>query len=111
MEIRACRAKPSMRAPLLELLCTRAFPIQRRLGIKILGPFPHQDDGTFVWLRGFPDEASRTTLKAAFYEGPDWLNDPQAQAEQMLDDYDAVVVEEGVWKLMSCRPVWCLGPR
>jgi hypothetical protein len=58
------------REPLLELLRTRAFPLQRELGMKILGPFPHQDDDvSFVWLRGFPDQASREPLKAAFYEG------------------------------------------
>jgi hypothetical protein len=70
IEVRTYRAKLGMREPLLELLGTRAFPLQRELGMKILGPFPNQDDDvSFVWLRGFPDQASREPLKAAFYEG------------------------------------------
>jgi uncharacterized protein YciI len=74
MEVRTYRAKPSMREPLLDLLRSRAFPLQRKLGMRILGPFPSQEDEvTFVWLRGFPDDASRDRLKAAFYEGVDWL--------------------------------------
>ena len=73
IEVRTYRAKSSKRELLLDLLRRRAFPLQRRLGMKILGPFPSQeDDVTFVWLRGFPDEASRDPLKAAFYEGADW---------------------------------------
>lgn len=73
IEVRTYRAKPSTREPLLDLLRERAFPVQRRPGMKVLGPFPSQeDDVTFVWLRGFPDEPSRKALKAAFFEGADW---------------------------------------
>jgi len=93
VEVRTYRAKPSMRAPLLDLLRSRAFPLQRELGMRVLGPFPSQeDDVTFVWLRGFPDEASRAPLKAAFYEGTDWLGGLEAEILPMLDNYAAVVV-------------------
>jgi len=84
-----------MREPLLDLLRARAFPLQRELGMKILGPFPsHEDDEAFVWLRGFPDEASREPLKAAFYEGTDWLGSLEAEVLPMLADYSAVVVQD-----------------
>jgi hypothetical protein len=86
-----------MREPLLELLRTRAFPLQRGLGMKILGPFPsHEDDMEFVWLRGFPDHASRALLKAAFYEGEAWLGGLEVEAMSMLDGYSAVLVEDTV---------------
>lgn len=95
IEIRTYRAKPGMRAPLLELLESRAFPLQRELGMKVLGPFPSQDDDVgFVWMRGFPDAASREPLKAAFYEGAHWLGGLEAEAMPMLDDYTAVVVDD-----------------
>lgn len=100
MEVRTYRAKPGSRAKLLDLLRARAFPLQRQLGMKILGPFPStEDDVTFVWLRGFPDEASRASLKAAFYGGEDWLGGLQAQAMAMLDRHSAVVVDDvaGLW--------------
>jgi uncharacterized protein YciI len=95
IEVRTYRAKPGMRTPLLELLRSRAFPIQRALGMKILGPFPSlEDDIGFVWLRAFPDEASREWLKAAFYEGTDWLNGLEADVMPMLDDYSATIVKD-----------------
>lgn len=95
VEVRTYRAKPSMRAPLLDLLRSRAFPLQRELGMRVLGPFPSQeDDVTFVWLRGFPDEASRTPLKAAFYGGAEWLGGLEAEILPMLDDYAEVVVDD-----------------
>ncbi len=79
IEVRTYRAKPGMRARLLELLRAQAFPLQRDLGMKVLGPFPSQDDDdAFVWLRGFPSEASREPLKAAFYEGAEWLGGSEA---------------------------------
>ena len=95
IEVRTYRAKPGMRALLLDLLRSHAFPLQRALGMKVLGPFPsREDDVGFVWLRGFPDEASREPFKAAFYEGPDWLGGLEAEIMPMLDDYSAVAVED-----------------
>lgn len=95
IEVRTYRAKPGMRTQLQKLLESRAFPLQRELGMKVLGPFPSQDDDVaVVWLRGFPDEASREPLKATFYEGADWLGGLEAEAMPMLDDYSAVVVDD-----------------
>jgi hypothetical protein len=107
IEVRTYRAKPGMRKALLELLQTRAFPLQRELGMKILGPFPNRaDDDGFVWLRGFPDEASREPLKASFYEGQDWLGALEAEAMPMLDDYSAVVVNDiaDLWSRWPAEP-------
>jgi hypothetical protein len=95
IEVRTYRAKPAMRGRLLELLHSRAFPLQRELGMKVMGPFPSQeDDVTFVRLRGFPDEASRAALKAEFYEGAEWLGGLEASILPMLDGYGALVVQD-----------------
>jgi hypothetical protein len=101
IEVRTYRARPGARGRLLDLLRSDAFPVQRRLGMKVLGPFPsREDEVTFVWLRGFPDEASREPLKAAFYEGPDWLGRLEPLIMPLLDAYSAVVVEDeaDLWK-------------
>ena len=47
-----------------------------------------------MWLRGFPDEASRDPLKAAFYEGADWQEGLEAEIMPMLDEHAAVVVRD-----------------
>ena len=63
VEVRTSRAKPSMRAPLLDLLRSRAFALHRELGMRVLGPFPSQeDDVTFVWLAG-PHILTTSTLR------------------------------------------------
>jgi hypothetical protein len=65
------------------------------LGTNVLGPFPdHEDDVGFVWLHGLPDQDSGEPLTAAFYEGPDWLEDLEAVVLPMLDGYTAVVVHD-----------------
>ncbi len=66
--VRNYRAMPGKRAELIEILADHAFPIQRRLGVKILGRLPSADDVSFVWLRAFPDEGSRPPLNVAVYE-------------------------------------------
>jgi hypothetical protein len=113
IEVRTYRAKPGMREPLLDLLRSRAFPLHRKLGMKVLGPFPSQeDDVTFVWLRGFPDESSRVPLKAALYEGTDWLEGLEALILPMLDDYTAVVVRDSgdLWPRWPAETTTTTGP-
>ena len=100
IQVRTYRPKPGMQGPMFELLRTRGFPLHRELGMKVLGPFPSMtDDDQFVWLRGFPDEASRALLKAAFYESDAWRHGLEDEAMSMLDDCSAVVVDDaaGLW--------------
>lgn len=100
IEVRTYRAKPGKRTELLAILREQAFPVQRRLGVKLIGPLPAtEDDVSFVWLRAFPDEASRAPLKSAFYDGPDWTGELEAKVMPLLDEYRAVVVQDivGLW--------------
>lgn len=100
IEVRTYRAKPGQRGQLLDLLRTKAFPLHRELGMKVLGPFPSLDDNvTFVWLRAFPDPESREPMKDAFYGGPAWLGELEAIVMPMLDGYKATFVDdtEGLW--------------
>jgi hypothetical protein len=100
IEVRTYRAKPGKRTELLAILREQSFPIQRRLGVKLIGPLPATDDDvSFVWLRAFPDEASRGPLKSAFYDGPDWTGELEAKVMPLLDEHRAIVVAdtEGLW--------------
>ena len=55
---------------------------------------------TVVWLRAFPEEASRDELKRAFYEGPEWTGELEELLMPLLEEYAAVLVEDhdGVWE-------------
>jgi len=100
IEVRTYRAKPGARARLIELMREKALPLQEKLGMRVLGPFPSlEDDVTFVWLRAFPTIESRDPMKEAFYGGREWLTELESEAMPLLDDYKATLVNdtEGLW--------------
>jgi hypothetical protein len=100
IEVRTYRTHPGKRDELLRLLVERALPVHRKLGMRVLGPFPSlEDETTFVWLRAFPDEASRQPMKDAFYQGEPWTSELEAVMMPLIDSYSAVAVEDsiGLW--------------
>ena len=77
-----------------------AFPVQRKLGMRVLGPFPSSEDSvTFVWLRGFPNRESREPMKRAFYEGREWTQELEEKPMPLLEEYSAIAVKDdaGLW--------------
>jgi hypothetical protein len=100
IEIRTYRARPGQRERLMAEMRKLAFPVQRRLGMRLLGPFPSlEDTETFVWVRAFPTSTSRDQLKRAFYEGPEWTSELQAKPMPLLEEYGSVLVEDdGLWQ-------------
>jgi quinol monooxygenase YgiN len=95
IEVRTYRTQPGQRDKLMELLRTRAVPVHQELGMRILGPFPSVDDpDTFVWLRAFPDAASRDPMKEAFYGGRPWVEELEPLMMPLIAEYGAVVVED-----------------
>ena len=95
IEVRTYRTQSGRRDQLMELLRARAMPLHQELGMRILGPFPSVDDpDTFVWLRAFPDAASREPLKEAFYGGRPWVEELEALVMPLIAEYGAVVVED-----------------
>jgi hypothetical protein len=100
IEVRRYRAHPGQRGRLMSLMRELAFPVQRGLGMRVLGPFPSTEDKvTFVWLRGFPPGTDRESLKKAFYEGSEWTERLGEQLMPLLADYSAEAVEDhdGLW--------------
>jgi hypothetical protein len=95
VEVRTYRARAGQRERLMSLMRELAFPIQRTLGMRVLGPFPSiEDQVSFVWLRGFPPGADRDSLKRAFYEGREWTERLEEKLMPLLEGYSAVAVED-----------------
>src|SRR5579862_3857029 len=95
IEMRTYKLKPGKRDGFLEIFRTKSIPAHAEIGMKILGPFLALDDpDAFFFMRGFPDEASREPMKAAFYEGPLWKNELEALVMPMIERYDVIVVDD-----------------
>jgi hypothetical protein len=95
VEMRTYKLKPDMRPRCLEIFRSKSIPEHRRLGMKITVPYVSVDDpDTLFFMRGFPDLASRTSLKAAFYEGTLWRQKLESVLMPMIDKYDVVVLDD-----------------
>lgn len=88
LEIRQYRIKRGERARFAKFFADRALPAQRQYEIDVYGQFDDLDDETnFVWMRGFPDLATRERRKEAFYTSRLWLEEMEAEAFSMIEDY------------------------
>ncbi len=77
IEMRTYKLKPGKRDEFIRIFHTRSMPAHAEIGMKILGPFLSiEAPGTFFFMRGFPELASREPMKARFYEGASSLTDP-----------------------------------
>ncbi len=95
VEMRTYKTTPGMRSRFLEIFHSKTIPAHREIGMKVLGPFHAvEDPDTFFWMRGFPDLASRDSMKARFYEGPLWKEELEKVLLPMLENYEVVVVED-----------------
>ena len=85
-ELRRYTLKPGARETLVELFDREFVESQEELGMRILGTFRDLDDPEqFVWLRAFPDLASRAPALHAFYSGPVWREHSAAANATMVD--------------------------
>ena len=65
IEMRTYKTKAGMRSRFIETFRTKSIPAHAEIGMKILGPFLSvEDPDTFFLMRGFPDLASRESMKA-----------------------------------------------
>jgi hypothetical protein len=94
VEMRTYKIKPGLRAKFLKILKSKALPEQKKIGMKVLGPFLSVEDAdTFFWMRAFPDLKSREKLRDQFYEGKLWKGELEQKLMPMLEKYDVVVIE------------------
>lgn len=95
IEIRTYRAQPGRRDELTELLQTRVFKLHADIGIRVLGVFPSADDAdTLVWLRAFPDAASRDAMTKAFYGSAEWTDDLAGVVLPLIADHTVVLLDD-----------------
>ncbi|HET9623049.1 MAG TPA: NIPSNAP family protein [Kofleriaceae bacterium] len=93
VELRQYTLHPGRRDALIELFDRELVAPQDELGMTVLGQFRDLDDpDRFVWLRGFPDLATRAAKLAAFYGGPVWKAHREAANATMIDSDDVLLL-------------------
>jgi NIPSNAP protein len=93
VELRQYTLRPGRRDELVELFEREFVEPQEAVGMRLLGQFHDLDDeDRFVWLRSFPDLATRPTALAAFYDGPVWAAHRDAANATMVDSDDVLLL-------------------
>lgn len=86
VELRQYTLQPGKRDDLIEIFDREFVESQEALGMRIIGQFRDLDNANrFVWLRGFPDMATRAQALTAFYSGPVWKANRTAANATMVD--------------------------
>src|ERR1700686_1327349 len=97
IELRQYTLKPQQRDVLIGLFEREFVETQEEAGMTVIGTFCDADNpDRFVWLREFPDMASRSRSLAAFYGGPVWKAHREAANATMLDSDNVLLL----------RPAW-----
>jgi hypothetical protein len=95
IEVRTYKIRPGQRDQIMELLRSRLFPLHQEIGIRVLGPFPSaEDQDTLVWLRAFPDAASRDSMTKTLYGGPAWKDELEQLILPSITDHHVALVED-----------------
>jgi len=93
VELRQYRLKPGQRDVLVDLFDRELVAPQEAGGMRIPGQFRDLDrPDRFVWLRGYPDMASRGRALTAFYQGPTWKAHSAAARATMIDVDDVLLL-------------------
>ncbi|MFJ8432189.1 NIPSNAP family protein [Kitasatospora sp. NPDC094019] len=93
VELRRYTLHPGARDTLIELFEREFVTGQEAVGITMGGRFRDLDDpDRFVWLRAFPDMASRRRSLEAFYGGPVWREHREAANATMVDSDDVFLL-------------------
>jgi hypothetical protein len=92
-ELRNYLLRPGQRDVLIDLFEREFIESQAALGICVAGTFRDLDDpDRFVWIRGFPDFASRATALDAFYTGPVWQSHRTVANATMIDSDNVLLL-------------------
>lgn len=93
VELRQYALHPGRREELVELFDREFLESQEAVGAEVLGQFRDLDDpDRFVWLRGFPDMATRHAALSAFYGGPVWAAHRDAANATMVAFDDVLLL-------------------
>ena len=93
IELRQYTLKPGQRDVLIDLFDRHFVESQEAAGMTIVGQFrDRRRPDRFVWIRGFPDIASRHQALERFYGGPVWAAHRTAANATMLDVSDVLLL-------------------
>lgn len=93
VELRQYTLHPGARDTLIDLFEREFVTGQEAAGITVGGRFRDLiDPDRFVWLRGFPDMASRARALHAFYGGPVWQAHREQANATMIDSDDVLLL-------------------
>lgn len=93
IEIRQYTLKTGQRDTLIDLFDRHFIESQESAGMTIIGQFrDRQRPDRFVWMRGFPDMASRHRALERFYTGPVWAAHKTAANDTMLESDDVLLL-------------------
>lgn len=99
-EIRTYRIKAGRREEFLEHFDAKVAPLQRALGIVIVGPFRDmQNSDTIVWLRTFPSLDDRERMLKAFREAGEWTSGLRDTMLGMIEEQSEALVLLPAWML------------
>ncbi|RPH55988.1 MAG: NIPSNAP family protein, partial [Acidobacteria bacterium] len=94
VELRQYTLQPGKRDVLIELFDREFLETQEAVGMTVIGQFRDLDNpDRFVWLRGFPDMATRAAGLNAFYGGPSWSAHRAAANATMIDADNVLLLE------------------
>jgi NIPSNAP len=104
VELRQYLLHSGARDDLLALFDREFVEAQESVGMSVLGQFRDPDrPDYFVWLRGFPDMASRHEALGTFYDGPVWAQHRAAANATMVDSDDVLLLRP--WTAADALPV------
>ncbi len=102
-EIRTYRIKAGRREEFLERFDSKIAPLQRSVGIVIVGPFRDMENrDTIVWLRTFPSRDDRERMLKAFREADEWASGLRESTLEMIEGQSEALVLLPAW--MSADP-------
>ena len=93
VELRQYTLHAGARDVLIDLFEREFIESQEAQGISVIGQFRDLDDlERFVWLRGFQSMEARAAALAAFYGGPTWQANREAENATMLDSDNVLLL-------------------
>jgi hypothetical protein len=105
VELRRYTLVPGRRDEMISIFERELMEPQEATGMSMLGTFRDLDQPDhFVWLRGFPDMASRHDALTEFYAGPVWKEHGPSVRPTMVDTDDVLL-------LRPVAPGTGLGPK
>ncbi|MGZ5061679.1 MAG: NIPSNAP family protein [Usitatibacter sp.] len=94
VELRQYTLHPGRRDTLIELFESRFAKEHEASGMRLHGEFRDADDpDRFVWIRGFPDMASRARSLDSFYGGAVWKREREAANATMVDSDNVLLLK------------------